>query len=90
MTDASVRLNPVTRDGPFTKVRHILRRPCSSVGEPAMSKLTETQRAYDALDKLIDAELLKRGSSVQNLQRYRRRPALRSHFISSAGRSLNT
>jgi hypothetical protein len=36
-----------------------------------MSRLTETQRAYDAISRLVRAEVLKRGSNMQDLQRFR-------------------
>jgi hypothetical protein len=36
-----------------------------------MSKLTETQRAYDAISRLVRAEILKRGSNMRDLQRFR-------------------
>lgn len=35
-----------------------------------MSKLTETKRAYDAISKLLNKEVLKRGSNVRDLQRF--------------------
>src|ERR1700679_2563627 len=36
-----------------------------------MSKITETQRAYNAISELVRAEILKRGSNMQDLQRFR-------------------
>jgi hypothetical protein len=36
-----------------------------------MSKLTETKRAYDAIVKLVDAQILKKGSNMKELQRFR-------------------
>jgi hypothetical protein len=35
-----------------------------------MSKLTETQRAYDAIRQLVRAEILKKGSNTRDLQRF--------------------
>jgi hypothetical protein len=36
-----------------------------------MSKLTDTKRAYDAITKLVDAQILKKGSDTRDLQRFR-------------------
>ncbi len=36
-----------------------------------MSKLIETKRAYDAISRLVRAELLKKGSNTRDLQRFR-------------------
>ncbi len=36
-----------------------------------MSKLTDTKRAYDAIAKLVDAQILKKGSNTKDLQRFR-------------------
>jgi hypothetical protein len=36
-----------------------------------MSKLTDTKRAFDRISGLLDQEILKRGSNVKELERYR-------------------
>ena len=36
-----------------------------------MSKLTDTKRAYDAIAKLVDTQILKKGSNMKDLQRFR-------------------
>jgi hypothetical protein len=36
-----------------------------------MSKLTDTKRAYDAIAKLVDAQILKKDSAMKDLQRFR-------------------
>jgi hypothetical protein len=36
-----------------------------------MSKLTDTKRAYDAITKLVDTQILKKGSNLKELQRFR-------------------